>query len=79
VGAPGKKLLFMGCEFGQRREWAHDEGLEWFVLAQHEHSGVQRWIGDLNRVYRAEPALYDRISRPRASSGSIARTCRRAS
>ena len=56
---PGKKLLFMGCDFGQRREWAHDEGLEWHVLAHAEHAGVQRWVADLNRVYRAEPALHE--------------------
>src|SRR6185436_4058557 len=56
---PGKKLLFMGGDFGQRREWAHDEGLEWHVLAYPEHAGAQRWVADLNRVYRAEPALYE--------------------
>ena len=57
---PGKKLLFMGCEFAQRREWTHEGELEWWVLDQHpEHGGMQRWIADLNRVYRAEPALYE--------------------
>jgi 1,4-alpha-glucan branching enzyme len=56
---PGKKLLFMGSEFGQRREWAHDEGLEWWVLQYPEHSGAQRWVSDLNALYRAEPALYE--------------------
>ena len=43
-GHPGKKLLFMGCEFGQRREWAHDAGLEWWVLQFPEHAGLQRWV-----------------------------------
>jgi 1,4-alpha-glucan branching enzyme len=57
---PGKKLLFMGGEFGQRREWAHDEGLEWHVVEQATHAGVQRWMADLNRLYREEPALHQR-------------------
>jgi 1,4-alpha-glucan branching enzyme len=56
---PGKKLLFMGGEFGQRREWAHDEQLEWWVLQYPEHSGLRNWVGDLNRVYRAERALHE--------------------
>ncbi|HSD43178.1 MAG TPA: 1,4-alpha-glucan branching protein GlgB [Burkholderiales bacterium] len=56
---PGKKLLFMGGEFGQRREWAHDEGLEWWVLQHPDHAGLQRWVADLNRLYRAEPALHE--------------------
>jgi 1,4-alpha-glucan branching enzyme len=55
---PGKKLLFMGGEFGQRREWTHEDGLEWWVLQHPEHAGVQRWVADLNALYRAEPALY---------------------
>jgi len=55
---PGKKLLFMGGEFGQRREWQHDESLEWHVLQYPLHSGVQQWMRDLNRVYRELPALY---------------------
>ncbi|MGH8680691.1 MAG: 1,4-alpha-glucan branching protein GlgB [Burkholderiales bacterium] len=54
---PGKKLLFMGGEFGQRREWAHEEPLEWGVLQRPEHAGLQRWVADLNHVYRTEPAL----------------------
>jgi 1,4-alpha-glucan branching enzyme len=55
---PGKKLLFMGGEFGQRLEWNHDTALEWFVLEHAEHAGVQRWVRDLNRLYRGEPALH---------------------
>ena len=55
---PGKKLLFMGGEFGQRREWTHDSGLEWWVSTMAEHAGVQRWVRDLNAVLRTEPALY---------------------
>ncbi len=56
---PGKKLLFMGCEFGQRREWNHDRALDWEHLDNHFHSGLQRWVQDLNRLYASEPALYE--------------------
>jgi len=56
---PGKKLLFMGGEFAQRREWHHDESLEWHVLQYPLHAGVQRWVRDLNQLYRATPALYE--------------------
>jgi 1,4-alpha-glucan branching enzyme len=56
---PGKKLLFMGGEFGQRREWQHDESLEWQVLEYPLHAGVQRWVRDLNRLYRASAALHE--------------------
>jgi 1,4-alpha-glucan branching enzyme len=56
---PGKKLLFMGGEFGQRREWTHDDSLEWHAVEQHApHAGVQRWLADLNRELRAQPALH---------------------
>jgi 1,4-alpha-glucan branching enzyme len=55
---PGKKLLFMGGEFGQRAEWNHDDVLEWWRLADPAHAGVQRWVEDLNRLYRHEPALH---------------------
>ncbi|HLE80246.1 MAG TPA: 1,4-alpha-glucan branching protein GlgB, partial [Dehalococcoidia bacterium] len=55
----GKKLLFMGGEIGQRREWEHDEGLDWYLLQDAPHAGVQRWIQDLNRCYRGEPALHE--------------------
>src|SRR5213595_212433 len=56
---PGKKLLFMGDEFGQVREWAHDTSLEWHVLQFPVHSGAQKWVEQLNRVYRDEPALHE--------------------
>src|SRR5262245_33810297 len=56
---PGKKLLFMGGEFGQRREWTHEAALEWEVLRHAEHAGVARWIGDLNALLRSEPALHE--------------------
>jgi 1,4-alpha-glucan branching enzyme len=57
-GHPGKKLLFMGGEFAQRREWTHDGELEWWVSSLPEHAGVQRLVRDLNAVYRGEPALH---------------------
>jgi 1,4-alpha-glucan branching enzyme len=55
---PGKKLLFMGCEFGQVREWAHDTSLEWNVVQYQFHRGVQQWMEQLNRLYRSEPAMH---------------------
>ncbi len=59
MGHPGKKLLFMGSELGQWREWDHDSGLDWSLLTQPQHRGLQRWVRELNAVYRAEPALYE--------------------
>ncbi|HEY1659793.1 MAG TPA: 1,4-alpha-glucan branching protein GlgB [Candidatus Sulfotelmatobacter sp.] len=61
---PGKKLLFMGDEFGQIREWAHDTSLEWHVLQYPVHSGLQNWVGQLNRVYCSEPALHQLDANP---------------
>jgi len=55
---PGKKLLFMGCEFAQEREWNHDYSLDWHLLAEPAHRGVQALIRDLNHLYRTEPSLY---------------------
>ena len=55
---PGKKLLFMGSEFGQRSEWNHDTSLQWDLLQYPEHRGVQRMVADLNALYRREPALH---------------------
>jgi 1,4-alpha-glucan branching enzyme len=57
-GHPGKKLLFMGCEFGQDNEWNHDIGLPWHLTEQKEHAGVQRLVRDLNRLYRDTLALH---------------------
>ncbi|MBI5968167.1 MAG: 1,4-alpha-glucan branching protein GlgB [Deltaproteobacteria bacterium] len=56
---PAKKLLFMGGEFGQWREWYHEESLEWHLLQYAPHAGLQRWVQDLNRLYRNEPALHE--------------------
>lgn len=55
---PGKKLLFMGGEFAQWREWGHDRSLDWHLLAYQPHAGVQAWVKDLNAFYRNEPALH---------------------
>jgi 1,4-alpha-glucan branching enzyme len=57
-GHPGKKLMFMGSEFGQDTEWNHDIGLPWHLTERPEHAGVQRFVRDLNRVYRDTPALH---------------------
>jgi 1,4-alpha-glucan branching enzyme len=56
----GKKLLFMGAEFGQKREWTHEESLEWHVLQYPHHEGVRKWMRDVNALYRNTPALYQR-------------------
>ena len=58
-GHPGKKLLFMGCELGQWKEWNHDESLEWHSLNYPFQRGINRWVRDLNHLYRNEPALYE--------------------
>ena len=59
-GHPGKKLLFMGCEFAQQNEWNHDRSLDWHLLADPLHAGMQRLVHDLNHFYRATPALHER-------------------
>jgi 1,4-alpha-glucan branching enzyme len=56
---PGKKLLFMGGEFGQWREWNHEGSLDWHLLRYQEHHGVWQWVRDLNLLYRNEPALHE--------------------
>jgi 1,4-alpha-glucan branching enzyme len=61
---PGKKLLFMGCEFAQEREWNHDSSLDWHLLEDPHHLGVQRLVRDLNQVYREVPALHQRDCDP---------------
>jgi len=61
-GHPGKKLLFMGNEFGQWNEWDHDRSLDWHLLSFPLHSGLQRWVRDLNTFYRSEPAMYEQDS-----------------
>lgn len=58
-GHPGKKLLFMGGEFAQWKEWNHEESLEWHALQYPSHLEVQRWVKDLNAFYRSEPAMHE--------------------
>ena len=61
---PGKKLIFMGGELAQEREWNHDRGLDWFLLDQPAHRGIQTLLRDLNEAYRANPALYAKDADP---------------
>jgi 1,4-alpha-glucan branching enzyme len=58
-GHPGKKLMFMGSEFGQEREWNHDHALDWYLLDQARHRGIQNLVRDLNALYRTLPALHE--------------------
>jgi len=57
-GHPGKKMMFMGSEFGQQSEWNHDASLDWHLLQNPLHAGLKRWVRDLNTLYRGDPALY---------------------
>ena len=57
---PGKKLMFMGCEFGQGREWNYDHSLDWHLIDQPFHGGLHQFVRDMNRAYAAEPALHQR-------------------
>jgi 1,4-alpha-glucan branching enzyme len=61
---PGKQLLFMGCELGQEAEWSHERSLDWEALADRQHAGVQRLVGDLNQVERERAALWALDSSP---------------
>ena len=63
-GHPGKKLLFMGCEFAQGREWAYQQSLDWHLLDVAQHAGMQRLVRDLNTLYRGTPALHVNDTRP---------------
>lgn len=65
---PGKKLLFMGGEFAQEREWNHDESLDWHLVDDAMHAGVQRLVRDLNHLYRGMPALHERDCEPEGFS-----------
>jgi 1,4-alpha-glucan branching enzyme len=62
--SPGKKLLFMGDEFAQEREWNHQQSLDWHLLDDPLHAGVQRLVWDLNRLYRGQPALHQQDCAP---------------
>ena len=59
-GHPGKKLMFMGCEFAQEREWNHDQSLDWHLLGEPSHAGIHSLIRDLNKLYRSLPALHQK-------------------
>ncbi|MBZ8133695.1 1,4-alpha-glucan branching protein GlgB [Afifella sp. IM 167] len=61
---PGKKLLFMGGEIAQYREWSHDSSLDWHLLQHEPHAGMQRLVRDLNALYQETPALYERDCEP---------------
>ncbi len=61
---PGKKLLFMGCEFAQLGEWNHDATPEWDLLKDARHRGVQKLVSELNRLYISEPALHESDCQP---------------
>jgi len=61
---PGKKLIFMGGEFGQGQEWSHERSLDWHLLDDPRHAGVKRWVRDLNTLYRGEPALHAQDADP---------------
>jgi len=56
---PGKKLMFMGCEYGERGEWKHEDSLYWDALSYPPHAGVQALVRDLNRIYKEQPSLHE--------------------
>jgi 1,4-alpha-glucan branching enzyme len=74
-GHPGKKLLFMGDEFAQEREWNHDRELDWRLIDDPAHAAVQRLIADLNRLYRSEPALHQRDCDPSGFQWAVGDDC----
>jgi 1,4-alpha-glucan branching enzyme len=78
-GQQGKKLLFMGAELGQAREWVHDDELDWELLDKPMHAGMARWLSDLNALYAGQLALHQRDCQPAGLSGSTAMMPRRAS
>ena len=61
---PGKKLLFMGSELAQEQEWSYERSLDWHLLEQPDHAGIQALVRDLNRIYKDEPALWEVDSDP---------------
>jgi 1,4-alpha-glucan branching enzyme len=69
---PGKKLIFMGDEIAQDREWDHDGSVSWELLADPRHAGMQKLVRDLNRVYSAEPALHQTDNDPRLFAWAVA-------
>ena len=73
-GHPGKKLLFMGSEIAQWREWTHDESLDWHLLEWRDHQGILRLVCDLNALYRSQPALHRSTSSGKGTNGSSCTT-----
>ncbi len=69
---PGKKLLFMGGEFGQAAEWSHESSLDWHELTHAKHAGIQRWVRTLNHLYRDEIALHELDLHPAGFEWSVA-------
>jgi 1,4-alpha-glucan branching enzyme len=65
---PGKKLLFMGSEFAQNDEWSESAGLQWYLTEFAEHSGVQKVVSELNSIYKAQPALWQKDTNPEGFS-----------
>ncbi|MEY4755712.1 MAG: hypothetical protein RJA34_610 [Pseudomonadota bacterium] len=63
-GHPGKKLLFMGCEFAQEREWNYQQSLDWHLLDNPQHAGIQKLVRDLNQLHRSTPALHQKDVSP---------------
>ncbi len=63
-GQPGKKLMFMGCEWAHTREWDHDGALSWSLLDDPRHAGMMKWVHDLNDLYRSYPAMHEGDCRP---------------
>jgi 1,4-alpha-glucan branching enzyme len=61
---PGKKLLFMGQEFGQPSEWSEERGLDWWILDQPAHQGLARLVGQLNALYKAHPQMWEQDNEP---------------
>jgi 1,4-alpha-glucan branching enzyme len=61
---PGKKLMFMGAEFGQGREWSHDRSLDWHLLERPLHKGLRQFVMDLNHVYSSQPAMHELDNEP---------------
>ena len=59
IGHPGKKLLFMGQDFAQLREWSEERELDWYLLAEQPHQQMQNWVQDLLHLYRKNKALYE--------------------
>ena len=65
MGHPGKKLLFMGQEFAQLREWSEERELDWFLLAEEPHQQIQNWYKDLLHLYKKNKALYELDNDPK--------------